>query len=219
MRGQKTNRGLQFADDSKEGEMRLGYLVVAGLILLSASPALTIANRSVAVSFASSYRQDAKGLEAEYQPFLNAFNEGQAPPFDKEFAALTLPDPAGWFGQYFETEHVQALVDDYEAEIAAEQKSLFTIMTKFWPSGTHFKVHCKLHPPSPARFQPRQDAYEPKKAIPVEQFDVEFEADRPGTKNGRSMSILVNTVWTDGAYRYVGKGAYPFWSMPDASAH
>ena len=170
--------------------MRLGYLIVAGSILLYGFPALTIANRSTPVSFASNYRQDAKGLEAEYQPFVNAFNKGQALPFDKEFATLTLPDPAGWFGQYFETEHVQALVDDYEAEVAAEQKSLFTVMKKIWPSGTHFKVHCKPHPPSPAGFPPRQDAYEPKKAVPVEQFDVEFEADRLGTNGGRSMSSL-----------------------------
>jgi len=150
---------------ARKVKMRLGHLVVAGLILLSGFPILTTVNRPAAVSFASSYHQDAKGLEAEYQPFLKAFNKGQTPPFDKEFAALTLPDPAGWFGQYFETEHVQALVDDYEAEIAAEQKSLFTIMTKLWPSGTHFKVHCKPHPPSSAKFQPRQDAYEPKKAV------------------------------------------------------
>jgi hypothetical protein len=198
--------------------MRPGNLFAICLILLFAFPTLTTANRSAVLSFASSYHHDAKGLEAEYQPFLNAFNKGQGPPFDKEFAALTIPDPAGWFGEYFETEQVQALVDDYEAEVAAEQKSLFTIMTKFWPSGTHFKVHCKPHPPSPAGFQPRQSAYEPRKAISVEQFDVEFEADKPGTKGSRSMSILVNAVWTDGAYRYVGKGAYPFWSMPDTPA-
>jgi len=195
--------------------MRPGNLFAACLILLSAFSTFTPTDRSVAVSIASSYRHDATGLEAEYQPFVNAFNRGQGPPFDKEFAALTLPDPFGWFGEYFETEQVQALVDDYEAEVAAEEKSLFTIMTKIWPSGTHFKVHCKPHPASPAGFQPRQSAYEPKKAISVEQFDVEFEADKLGTKRGRSMSIMVSTVWTDGAYRYVGKGAYPFWSLPD----
>src|ERR1700722_2307980 len=216
MRGQMTNRKLRFANDSSGGKMRLVYLIVAGSILLYA---LTIATRSIPISFASNYRQDAKGLEAEYQPFVNAFNKGQAPPFDKEFATLSLPDPAEWFGQYFETEHVQALVDDYDAEVAAGQKSLFTIMKKIWPLGTHFKVHCKPHPPSPAGFQPRQDAYEPKKAVPVEQFDVEFEADRLGTNGGRSMSSLVNLAWEDGAYRELAGGAYPFWSMPDTPAH
>jgi|SRR6266403_2655849 hypothetical protein len=198
--------------------MRLGYLVVAGLMLLTVSLRFTTVSTS-AVSFASHYSHDAKGLEAEYQPFLDAFNKGQAPPFDKEFSTLTIPDPTLWFGEYFETEQVQALVDDYKAEVAAEQKSRFTIMTKLWPSGTHFKVHCKPHPPSPAGFQPRQNAYQPKKAVSIEQFNVEFEANKPSMNGGgRSMSILVNTVWVDGAYRFVGKGAYPFWSMPDTPA-
>jgi hypothetical protein len=196
--------------------MRHGDLSVAGFVLLFVGPALITANSSTAVSLPSSYSHDARGLETEYEPFLKAFNKGQAPPFDKEFTALTLPDPTGWFGQYFEVEQIQALVGDYEAEIAAEQKSLFTIMTKNWPSGTRFKVHCKTHAASPSGLPPRQNAYQPKKPIPVEQFEVEFEADTLGTRGGRSMSFLVATVWTDGAYRYVGKSA-PFWSNPNIS--
>jgi len=204
-------------DDEWSG-MRLGYLAVFGLILLHGFPPLTNATRPAAVSFDLTYKHDAKGLEAEYQPFLDAFNKGQTPPFDKEFVALTLPDPAKWFGEYFETEQVQALVDEYQAEIAKEQKSRFTVMTKHWPSGTHFKVHCKRYPPSLAGFQPRQNAYKPKTPIPVEQFEVKFEADKPGTKGGRSISFIVNMVWVEGAYRYVGGGAYPFWSMPENPA-
>jgi hypothetical protein len=197
--------------------MRRSYLFFAGFVLLSAVPVAVPANNFAAASLSSSYGHDAKGLEEEYQPFLKAFNRGQAPPFDKEFTALTLPDPPRWFGQYFEMEQVQALVDDYEAEVAAEQKSLITIMTKLWPSGTKFKVHCKIHPASPPGLPPRQNAYQPKKPIPIEQFDVELQADKMGTRGGSSMSFIVNTVWEDGAYRYVGKGAYPFWSMPDSS--
>lgn len=193
------------------------YLFVAGLVLLFAVPAMITAESFAAVPLSSSYSHDAKGLEAEYQPFLKAFNKGQAPPYDKEFTALTLPDPAGWFGQYFEMVQVQALVDDYEAKIAAWQKSDATIMTKLWPPGTHFKVHCKTHPPSAPGFPPRQNAYQPKESIPIEQFEVEFEADKIGARGGRSLSSLVNTVWADGAYRYVGGGAYPFWSMPDSA--
>ena len=191
------------------------YLFVAGLVLLFAVPALITAESFAAVPLPSSYNHDAKGLEAEYQPFLKAFNKGQAPPYDKEFTALTLPDPAGWLGQYFEIAQVQVLVDDYGAKIAAWQKSDLTIMTKAWPPGTHFKVHCKTHPPSPPGFPPRENAYQPKRPIPIEQFVVEFEADKLGERGGRSVSSLVNMVWVDGAYRYVGGGAYPFWSMPD----
>jgi len=192
------------------------YLIWAGLVSLLAVPALITTESFAAVALPSGYSQDAKGLEAEYQPFLKAFNKGQAPPYDKEFAAFILPDPSGWFGQYFEMAQVQAVVDDYEAKIAAWQKSEFTVLTKIWPPGTHFKVHCKTHPPSAAGFPPRQNAYQPNKPIPIEQFEVEFEADKIGERGGRSLSSLVNMVWIDGAYRYVGGGAYPFWSMPDS---
>jgi hypothetical protein len=191
------------------------YLFVAGLVLLFAVPAVITAESLAAVSLPSSYSQDAKWLEAEYQPFLKAFNKGQAPSYDKEFTDFILPDPSAWFGQYFEIRQVQALVDEYEAKIAAWQKSEATIKTKIWPPGTHFQVHCKAHPPSAPGFPPRQNAYQPKQPIPIEQFEVEFEADKQGARGGRAMSSLVNMVWVDGAYRYVGGGACPFWSMPD----
>jgi hypothetical protein len=193
------------------------YLFAAGLVLLFVVPALVSAESLAGVSLPSSYSHDATGLEAEYQPFLKAFNEGQAPPYDKEFRAFILADPSAWFGQYFETVQVQVLVADYEAKIVIWQKSEVTIKTKLWPSGTHFKVHCKAHPPSAPGFPPRQDAYQPKQPIPIEQFDVEFEANKLGAGGGRSVSSLVNMVWVDGAYRYVGGGVYPFWSMPDSA--
>jgi len=191
------------------------YLFVAALVLLFAVSALITAENSAAVARPSNYSHDAKGLEAEYKPLLKAFNKEQAPPYDKEFAAFILPDPSAWFGQYFEITQVQALVDDYETKIAAWQKSEVKIVTELWPAGTYFKVRCKPHPPSDPGFPPRQDAYQPKQPIPIEQFDVEFEADQIGARGGRSVSYLVNMVWLAGAYRYVGEGAYPFWSMPD----
>lgn len=193
------------------------YLFVAGLVLLFAVPALISAESLGAVSLPSSYSHDAKGLEAEYQPFLKAFNKGQVPPYDKEFAAFIRPDRSAWFGQYFEMTQVQALVDDYEAKIALWQKSEVTIKTKLWPPGTHFKVHCKAHLPSDPGFPPRQNAYQPKQPIPIEQFEVAFEADKVGARGARSASTLVNMVWVDGAYRYVGGVSYPFWSMPDSA--
>jgi hypothetical protein len=35
--------------------------------------------------------------------------------------------------------------------------------------------------------------------------------------SGKRFSILTNYAYVDGAFRCVGKGGYPFWSMPDAS--
>ena len=191
------------------------FLFVAALVVLFALSALMTPRNFAGVPLPSSYSHDAKGLEGEYQPFLKALNKGQAPPYDKEFTDFFLPDPSAWFGQYFEIQQVQDLLDDYDAKISAWQKSEFTLKTKLWPAGTHFKVHCKPRTPSDPGFPPRQNSYQPKQPIPIEQFEVEFEADKMGEGGGRSMSYVVNMVWLTGAYRYLGKGAYPFWSMPE----
>jgi hypothetical protein len=82
------------------------------------------------------------------------------------------------------------------------------------PPGTTFRVRCKLpHADPTTRISPRLDAIVPSVQIPVEQFVTEFDP-VPKMKNGR-FSLVVNYVYVDGAFRYVGKGAYPFWSAPD----
>ena len=167
----------------------------------------------VAAPLPEGYTQDAKGIEQEYQPFLNAFNAGTAQP-EQKLTALSLPDPNAWFSQYFDPSQVAGLVNDYAALTAAHQRSYLTIMKSFWPSGTHFEVHCESHPITPPSFPPRENAYQPNKPVPIVQFDVTLVADRVGTLGGNTASSLINVVWLDGAYRFLGKGAYPFWSMP-----
>ena len=195
--------------------MKIRSLSVGGLILLSALPALTTARKPWAATPASGYSHDAKGLEAEYQLVLDAINKGKAPPYDKELADLTIPEPAGWFGQYFEAGDVQSVVTEYEALVARDQKSLAYMTTEFFPAGAHFKARCKPYPPIAVKFPLREDAYKPKTAVPIEQFEVVFESNKAGKNGGgRTMSSMSNFVWIDGAYRHLGNGAYPFWSMP-----
>jgi hypothetical protein len=52
----------------------------------------------------------------------------------------------------------------------------------------------------------------PINQVPLEQFQIKFTA-----SDGKSFSELSNFVYLEGAYRYLGKGAYPFWAMPDAT--
>ena len=76
-----------------------------------------------------------------------------------------------------------------------------------------FHVHCKPPDHDPTkRISPRRDSMLPHKQVAVEQFEVKMAADEK-----LRFSFLGNNVYVDRAYRYVGKGAYPFWSMPDAT--
>jgi hypothetical protein len=80
-------------------------------------------------------------------------------------------------------------------------------------SAKRFHAHCTPADKTPRTdLQPRADAAKPTREVPVEAFEIEFVSE-----DGRRFSELANFVFSNGAYRYVGKGAYPFWSMPDAT--
>lgn len=51
------------------------------------------------------------------------------------------------------------------------------------------------------------------KLVPVEAFEINFRSE----SSRKDFSFLGNFVYEQGAYRYVGKGAFPFWSTPDTS--
>ncbi|HXY26342.1 MAG TPA: hypothetical protein VEI73_16940 [Candidatus Acidoferrum sp.] len=159
------------------------------------------------------YSHDAKGLEKQYEPFLKALAKRDAASMNDAYKVFFIPEQDKWFASYFRKEDVEQLGWDQEAENENEKKSLITI-TNLVGRGTRFHAHCK--PASGDRqtkLAPRSDAFVPLQPVPVEQFEVEFVAD-----NGKRFSILGNFVYVDEAFRFVGKGAYPFWSMPDATA-
>ena len=163
----------------------------------------------------AAFSHDAKGLESQYQPFIEAFAAGNSTQAHQAFAIFSLPNPADWFAKYFARDQVEQLGRDNESELSTYERVLLRWMGAV-PAGTKFRVRCKPpHADPTTRMPPRPDAILPSVPIPVEQFVTEFDP-IPKLSHGR-FSMLVNYVYVDGAFRYVGKGAYPFWSMPDAS--
>jgi len=209
--------------------MRAGNFVLplAALAILTAAPNYSTHSSSLPVfsllpdfnslpeithAFAA-FSHDAKGLESQYQPFLDAFAAVKPAESHQALAVFALPHPADWFAQYFAKDQVEQLVRQNESELNAYEQALLRSMAAV-PPGTRFRVRCKLPHANPTmRISPRPDAILPSAAIPVEQFVTEFDS-TPKMKNGR-FSLVVNYVYVDGAFRYVGKGAYPFWSAPD----
>ncbi len=158
------------------------------------------------------YSHDAHGLEDQFDLLFSGLPYVDRDTAGKEFTIFVLPDSGAWFTEHFPKDRVQQLGWDYEAEVSLYEKSIIKMM-KSYPTDASFKAHC--HPfesASAVGFGPRLDAEIPLLKVPVEQFEIEFTSDR-----GRKESILANFVYVGGAYRYLGKGAYPFWSMPDAS--
>ena len=203
--------------------MRAGSsaIALAALAILSVAPNSSVRSSSLPdFSFLpeitdapAAFSHDAKGLESQYQAFLDAFAAVKPAEFHQALAVFALPNPADWFAKYFAKEQVELLVRQNESESNAYEQALLRSMAAV-PTGTRFRVRCKLpHADPTTRILPRPDAIPPSAAIPVEQFVTEFDP-VPKMKNGR-FSLVVNYVYVDGAFRYIGKGAYPFWAAPD----
>jgi hypothetical protein len=143
-----------------------------------------------------------------------ALARGDIAAANDSYKAFAIPDPNTWFALYFKKESVEQLGWDYEPELENERKSLLT-MTRMMGRGQLLRFHAQCKSPDrdpTANLAPRTDSILPDTAVPVEQFTVELVADEK-----RRFSFLGNFVYVEGAFRYVGKGAYPFWSMPDTT--
>lgn len=186
------------------------------LLLLCAVPGTGLDANAVAAPKASApkaktYSHDAHGLEKEWGPFLKAVSKKDAAAIDATYKVFVIPDYEKWFGANFKKEDVEQLGWDYEAEAENGKRSTITMANVVDGTGLH--VRCKsaaTNPPS--KLAPRPDAVTPLQEIPIEQYTVEVKTDQR-----KRFSFLANYVYVDGAFRYLGKGAYPFWSMPDAS--
>ncbi len=156
------------------------------------------------------YSQDAKGLQKQYDPLLKAYSKGKQEEIDKEFSIFLLPDEDKWFGEYFSATDIEKLKEDYSQVVRLHEQGFITITTKVLHTTSKFRAHCSPHGSGDkTKFQPRADAIRSTRDVPVEQFEVEFTSD-----DGKKFSDLENFVYVDGAFRFLGKGAYPFWAQP-----
>ena len=160
-----------------------------------------------------SYAHSASGLEKQFSFLLKSRNSGDPAAFRDGFQILILPDAQNWFLQYFTKDQVQQLADDQEGEVEAFRNSTTSAMDLLM-AGTVIEAHCSRHESRPSDTKPRADAVSPIRNVPVEQFRVEFQGKRAGDNRVRSLSMLIDVVYVDGAFRFLGKGALPFWSAP-----
>ena len=104
------------------------------------------------------FSHDAKGLENQYQPFLDAFAAVRPAEFHAALAVFALPNPVEWFAKYFAKDQVEQLIRQNESELNAYEQALLRSMAAV-PPGTRFRVRCKLpHADPTMRISPRPDA-------------------------------------------------------------
>jgi hypothetical protein len=166
---------------------------------------------SPSATFLPSFDHDEKGLQNQYRK-IAAFTS-QPGQVHEAFGIFALPDLANWFGERFAKDQAAQLAKDYVSDFSTYEALLMQRFSAV-PAGTVFRVRCKApHPDPMIRMRPRRGAPEPLAPILVEQIVCEFNPE-PKLKYGH-FSIFANYVYVEGAFRYVGTGAYPFWSSPD----
>jgi hypothetical protein len=176
---------------------------IAGLCVL----AMLLANAPVN---GESYKQNAQGLEKQFEPFLKDYQKGDDRGMDESFAVFRLPKAKEWFESYFSPEDAGKLVSAYDREISEAESSLIEDMNRSDP-GSRFRVRCEARGESGAgRDSAAGYGFRPVKPIAVEQFRLEF---RSGSHD-QKFSFIANFVYVDGAYRFVGGGGATFWAKP-----
>jgi hypothetical protein len=159
------------------------------------------------------YPQNAKGLEKQYELFLDACAKHDVTEMDRAFAIFAVPEPEEWFGKYFAKQDIEQVRKDNESDLVSYKKTLPYMMNQV-AEGHRYHAHVeRLKPLSKIDLLPRPDALLPTVAVPIEQYSIQLEAVTGNT--GISFSEMANFVYVDGAYRYLGTGPYPFWSAPE----
>jgi hypothetical protein len=193
---------------SKTQRIMPGKLVV---IIMAMVYLLTVAVQyTLAAPNAETYKQNAQGLEKQFEAFLKAYQKGDDKGMDEGFGVFRFPKAKEWFGNYFSPEDAAKLSSAYDREVSDAESSLIEDMNKADP-GSRFRARCEALGDSPTG-QDSAGGYglRPLKPIPVEQFRLEF---RSGSHD-QKFSFIANFVYVDGAYRFVGGGGAAFWAKP-----
>ena len=180
-----------------ETASRLAALACVALLLVATQ----------ALSSAEAYKQNAQGLEKEFEGFLKAYHKGDDKGMDESFRVFHLPKSKEWFENSFAPEDAAKLEADYDAQLGGAENALIESMNVAG-AGSGFRLRCEPSGlPVAGKSPGSAGGMQPLKAIPVEQFILEFES----TKSLKKFRAVANFVYIDGAYRFVGGSGAPFW--------
>ena len=180
-----------------ETASRLAALACVALLLVATQ----------ALSSAEAYKQNAQGLEKEFEGFLKAYHKGDDKGMDESFRVFHLPKSKEWFENSFAPEDAAKLEADYDARLGGAENALIESMNVAG-AGSGFRLRCEPSGlPVAGKSPGSAGGMQPLEAIPVEQFILEFES----TKSLKKFRVVANFVYIDGAYRFVGGSGAPFW--------
>jgi hypothetical protein len=173
---------------------------------------VTPLQRTATAPSPETYKQNTDGLAKQFEPFLKAYEKNDDKRMDESFGIFGFPKPKEWFEKYFSAADAEQLSASYGEQVNGAESLLIHDMNVVSP-GVRFKVRCELRGEA-SKGQPGSEEgwIRAVKQVPVEQFQLEFRS----TTVSQKFSFIANFVYLDGAYRYVGWDAAPFWAKPKA---
>jgi TonB family protein len=149
-----------------------------------------------------------EGISKQFQEILRARQQGNSERLDELRGNLVLPEAQAWIAQNFADDKTEVLAEEYAKELAQFQSTLTRSLDLRSNSET---LEIRLQRwERPAQQSSELTANEPKPAanVPVETYQITVAAEGHG-----SVAWLGTFAYLRGAYRFIGSGAYPFWSL------
>jgi hypothetical protein len=182
--------------------------IIAAITLMTG--ALATSPAATAQRFDAAYPEDVSGLQRQIQQVIRAYYAGDMRAFEQRAQVFALPQPEMWLGRVFGPDHAQPLADDYRKHFRAFQAALARNLgrSRRWDVSS-VQVWPLENLPSPSRIAPRPDAPKPQEPVDVQRYQFSV-----AERGGVSSRWVDSFVYVDGAFRFIGQGAFPFWDYP-----
>jgi hypothetical protein len=136
---------------------------------------------------------------------LRAYQQGHTEEFHVLVNKLALPDKDAWIQQNFRNDQLKELTTKYDSRFEAFETRLQQDFEKASDLGTDIEVDERENTGRNAYALP--GPYAPKAEVPLKSYHIVLKI--PGAGKIEWMDSFVDV---DGALRFIGQGAFPFWS-------
>lgn len=183
-----------------------GFLVI--VLILSGTTLVSAQDQPRMAIGAISHPTTFEGISKQFQEILRARQQGESERFDELRRNLALPEAETWIAQNFAEDKREVLAEEYAKELAQFQSTLARSLDLRSNAET-LRIRLERWE-RPAQQSSGLTANEPTPAahVPVETYQITVAAEGRG-----SVAWLGTFAYLRGTYRFIGSGAYPFWSL------
>lgn len=202
-----------------------GFIVLLLLAELGALKRIAVAQQGagaqpavpVQEAEARVYAHSAKGFREQYGRIAEEFMQGDPEKAKKMLQVFRLPDARSWISQNFEADKVPELLQRYEQTFGSFEAA-FERTFKEAAQLNHFgvKIEPRKGEPKPSDRNPPD--FKPGLFSQTQEIQFDRFAFRVHGDDVVPISWEDTYVYFEGAFRFIGGGAYPFWTWEKAHA-